>query len=70
MIYETYICSTSRGVEYGFTFKEHCGVDDTLFDLVIGISCPGRTLAADMTADWGRLEWAAKAIVEAFKEPA
>lgn len=37
MIFETYICCLANGlIEYGFTFKAEPGIEDTLFDIVLG----------------------------------
>lgn len=67
MIHETYICSKADCVwEYGFTFKDQEGDEDTLFDLVLGeIVYNAADADATIEASWKANEWAAIAICAA-----
>lgn len=64
MIYETYACPTDDGIEYGFTFMQSKGDEDSLFDLVLG-ECSVHKQGEVIEKAWAENEWAAKAIVSA-----
>lgn len=65
LVYETYTCSRADGLlEYGYTFKEKPGAEDTLFDLVLGtlkVGQPDQTNAL-VEEKWALHAWAAAAI--------
>jgi len=74
MIYESYVCDLASGLcEYGFTFRDSPGTDDTVFDLVLGaIVAETEADTLKMEADWKTFTWAAKAICDAandYKKP-